>query len=104
VIQVFEAHGFAQIKSRNWPDRRRAMCRHTFQMLKQMGRMQKAAEPSLPCIINLWDPCTTLKHFLRCTITSIASNFHLTWPKIHGWLHRDRVLLNLISFTGKESN
>jgi hypothetical protein len=81
-----------------------AMCRHTFQMLKQMGGTQEAAEPFLPCIIDLWDPCTTLKHFLRCTITSIASNFHLTWPKIHGWLHGDRVLLNLISFTGKESN
>lgn len=71
---------------------------------KTNRRYAKAAEPSLPCIIDLWDPCTTLKHFLRCTITSIASNFHLTWPKIHGWLHRDRVLLNLISFTGKESN
>lgn len=70
---------------------------------KTNGRYAKAAEPSLPCIIDLWNPCTTLKHFLRCTITSIASNFHLTWPKIHGWLHRDRGLLNLISFTGKNA-
>lgn len=44
VIQAFEAPGFAQKKSRNWPEncnRRRAMCRHTFQMLKQMGGTQR---------------------------------------------------------------
>jgi hypothetical protein len=47
---------------------------------KTNGSYAKAAEPSLPCIIDLWDPWITLKHFLQCTITSIASNFHLTWP------------------------
>jgi hypothetical protein len=104
VIQVFEAPGFAQ-KELTWELQQEKSNVQTYiSNAKTNGSYAKAAEPTLPCIIDLWDPWTTLKHFLQCTITSIASNFHLTWPKIHGWLHGDRAKSHFFYRQGKQLN
>ncbi len=89
---------------KNWPEncnRRRAMCRHTFQMLKQMGGTQRLLNHLSPVSLICETHLETLPA-MHNHIHSIKLSSHLTKDT---WLvHGDRVLLNLISFTGKESN